>query len=471
MPLVKVNVWWNKTLYKDIELDLDSPVDHFRVQLFSLSSVLPEKQKIICKGRMLKDEEWDDFKSLLVPDCKLLMIGSATEFNAATTPAPSSPENVVFIEDLPADDQPGEDLPPGLMNIDNTCYLNSVVQVLFSMSELVEALMQFEGSAEDSDQQMALTSALRDAFRTMKSSKNSVHLYDLSRVLRRHFAQFNERRNNRYVHQSADEVWVQLTWCLKKLPKIVDSPDSGDNGLSQLLEGTLTSTIRCLEPIEEEPTFQKEPFFLLECNIEGKMNYLYQGLKLGLEQELTKNSPTLCRDANYSKVSRISKLPYYLVIHFLRFYWKQEVKGGAGKRTKILRPIEFPFDLDMYEFCTDELKEKVSAKREQVYAYEANNGSGDVEVTQAPLQNETCFYELSAVITHKGRESDSGHYVAWVREEGVDDWISYNDEKTSKVGQEDIRKLMGKGGSDWHLATLCLYRTKQYPLVKKKTQS
>ena len=34
-----------------------------------------------------------------------------------------------------------------------------------------------------------------------------------------------------------------------------------------------------------------------------------------------------------------------------------------------------------------------------------------------PGSNNSGFYELQAVLTHKGRSSSSGHYVAWVRRE------------------------------------------------------
>jgi hypothetical protein len=32
-----------------------------------------------------------------------------------------------------------------------------------------------------------------------------------------------------------------------------------------------------------------------------------------------------------------------------------------------------------------------------------------------PGSNNSGYYELAAVLTHKGRSSDSGHYVGWVR--------------------------------------------------------
>ena len=33
------------------------------------------------------------------------------------------------------------------------------------------------------------------------------------------------------------------------------------------------------------------------------------------------------------------------------------------------------------------------------------------------VQKPTGFYDLVAVLTHKGRSADSGHYVAWVKQE------------------------------------------------------
>ncbi len=35
--------------------------------------------------------------------------------------------------------------------------------------------------------------------------------------------------------------------------------------------------------------------------------------------------------------------------------------------------------------------------------------------------NNSGYYELQAVLTHKGRSSNSGHYVAWVKHKG-DTW-------------------------------------------------
>ncbi|XP_064605984.1 ubiquitin carboxyl-terminal hydrolase 14-like [Liolophura sinensis] len=68
--------------------------------------------------------------------------------------------------------------------------------------------------------------------------------------------------------------------------------------------------------------------------------------------------------------------------------------------------------------------------------------------------NNSGFYELSAVLTHKGRSSSSGHYVGWVRRKG-DEWLMFDDDKVHPVTSEDILKLCG--GGDWHCAYVLLY--------------
>ena len=43
--LLLVNVKWGKQVFKDVEVHTDKPIDEFKVQLYSLSSVPPERQK------------------------------------------------------------------------------------------------------------------------------------------------------------------------------------------------------------------------------------------------------------------------------------------------------------------------------------------------------------------------------------------------------------------------------------------
>ena len=86
------------------------------------------------------------------------------------------------------------------------------------------------------------------------------------------------------------------------------------------------------------------------------------------------------------------------------------------------------------------------------------------------------YYELYAVVTHKGRDADGGHYMAWVKSSHQDngpmeqkkiadtdvvneDWYVFDDDEVSPCKTEDVLKL--KGGGDWHMSYLNFYRAKK----------
>lgn len=58
--------------------------------------------------------------------------------------------------------------------------------------------------------------------------------------------------------------------------------------------------------------------------------------------------------------------------------------------------------------------------------------------------NNSGYYTLWAVLTHQGRSSSSGHYVAWVRQSG-DKWMKFDDDDVSPITSEDILRLSGGG--------------------------
>ena len=78
---------------------------------------------------------------------------------------------------------------------------------------------------------------------------------------------------------------------------------------------------------------------------------------------------------------------------------------------------------------------------------EETENASDLEpysFTDDPGSNNSGYYELQAVLTHKGRSSNSGHYVAWTKYKG-DTWIECNDDDVSPVHCEDVLKLSGGG--------------------------
>jgi ubiquitin carboxyl-terminal hydrolase 14 len=70
------------------------------------------------------------------------------------------------------------------------------------------------------------------------------------------------------------------------------------------------------------------------------------------------------------------------------------------------------------------------------------------------------YYELFGIVTHKGRDSSSGHYIAWVRkEEGSADWLIFDDESVTPTDTKTVMERL-KGGGDDFMAYQLLYRAK-----------
>jgi len=172
----------------------------------------------------------------------------------------------------------------------------------------------------------------------------------------------------------------------------------------------------------------------------------------------------LNKEAQYTKKALFDSLPYYVTVQFVRFWWKQT--EDKGHKTKISRPIDFPYTLDLYRYCTAELQTKLLPQRNKEKEKEKKDSSEVPPSTASPAPlgpyvNKTGQYELVAVLTHQGMSADGGHYVAWVRQSGdQDDWLEFNDKKVEKRNFIDIQKLTGQGGAQWHIAYMCLYKSK-----------
>jgi len=508
MSTVKVKVKWfnGKTTLDDVELRKTESPTTFKAQLSTLTGVPVERQKLMYKGTVIKDDEWPN--NFEVSDgCIFMLMGSSEKLPEAPVEKPK------FVEDMNESELAAAlDLPAGLTNLGNTCYMSATVQCLKTVPELREALKKFNVelsfaaaiSAEPNNQ--SITAALRDLYATMDCSAVSEPLI-LLRMLHGCVPRFAQRgEGNTFQQQDANECWTELTRILQQNLKPSDENSRYSNFVDQYFSGVFEAEMKCDESPDEPATKTEENFLQLSCFISQDVRYMQAGLISRMKETITKFSPTLDRDASYTKTSRISRLPAYLTIQFVRFHYKGNVQTNA----KLLRDVKFSLILDVYELCTNELQEKLAPMRskykqaddslaapgtknisppigesadegtetaqpgvvttsgepnppvgsqEEVSTRRTKFLANDIEELKRytfaddPGSNNSGFYELKAVLTHKGRSSASGHYVAWIRRE--EQWFKCDDDIVEPVDSEEILKL--SGGGDWHCAYVLLY--------------
>ncbi|KAH8648361.1 ubiquitin carboxyl-terminal hydrolase [Xylariales sp. PMI_506] len=354
----------------DVEVDTESNGETFKFQLYSLTGVEPERQKVLMKGGPLKDDA-DMGNFGLKPGQTIMMMGTPGGDGAADLVRPK--EAVKFVEDMTeaeAAQQEGA-TPAGLANLGNTCYLNSTLQTLRAIPELQNALTKYEPPSSSAMAgtipQLDLTRQLRDLYKYMSETQDAVVPQMFLGALRNAFPQFAERSRSGpgFAQQDAEEAWSQIISQVRQRLKL-DNATNDDSFIDSYMSGQFSSVLECDDPAAKEAGEQlvhtKDSFLKLNCHIDSATNHLTDGIQNGLIEKIEKKSEALGREATYTRTSKISRLPKYLTVHFVRFFWKRETQ----KKAKIMRKVTFPHELDVVEFCDDNLKKMLIPVRDKV---------------------------------------------------------------------------------------------------------
>lgn len=295
---------------------------------------------------------------------------------------------------------------PGLRNLSNTCYMNSLFTQLF-MNVKFRGFILRSNLADASNSQKLLAETQRLFAYLQETMLKSVDSQGIADSL----VTYDNQLIDVSVQMDVDEFYNLLfdRWESQILDDVEKQTFRGFYG------GQIVQQIKSKEcPHISE---RIEPFSAIQCDISGKTT-LMESLDAYVSGEVmagdNKYSCTSC-GCYVEAVKRacLKDIPANLIFHLKRF----DYDVMTGLRSKINDRFEFPRDIDMSPYHVDYLK-------------------NPEDPTSPDL------FELVGILVHSGT-AESGHYYSYIQERplasaGRKTWVEFNDSDVSRFDPSNI---------------------------------
>ncbi|KAJ1785208.1 hypothetical protein LPJ59_006198, partial [Coemansia sp. RSA 2399] len=293
---------------------------------------------------------------------------------------------------------------PGLSNLGNTCFLNSVLQCLTYTPPLAEYLLSREHSSScRAGDNCILCRFENHVARALSKRENTSiapkPIVGRLKMIAKHMRVGRQEDAHEFLRLLVESFQRSL---LHGIDPKIDQRIQETTLMHHLFGGYLQSQVHCTHCGYDSNTF--EPALDISLDIQAGGSHITKALRSFVRSE------TLTRDNRYkcekcaklveaTKQMTVYRLPRILTLQLKRF----STFGG-----KINRYVEFPLTLDMRSYASKNSMEK-----------------------------EPCVYNLYAVLVHSGGTARSGHYYCFVKSPaGV--WYELNDSMVHQVSERTV---------------------------------
>uniref|UniRef100_A0A3P8VD92 Ubiquitin carboxyl-terminal hydrolase n=1 Tax=Cynoglossus semilaevis TaxID=244447 RepID=A0A3P8VD92_CYNSE len=382
---------------------------------------------------------------------------------------------------------------PGLLNLGNTCFLNSLLQGLAACPSFIkwlEKLSCLPSVLSQKDKQLSIT--LLQLLKALSSDEpgnenvlDAGCLLDVLRLYRWHISSFEEQDAHELFHVLTSSLEEERD-CQPKVAHLFDMhlPDQGEETMTcssraplhpipspwkfqHPFHGRLTSNMSC-KRCEQQSPVRYDSFESLSLSIPvpqwGRQISIDQCLQHFISSETIKEvecencTKTMIKvlesqRTTFVKHLKLGKLPQCLCIHLQRLTWSSE-----GTPIKRQEHVQFSEYLSM-----DRYKHNVSTQRNMQLRCTAK--SANVENTDKPTDNgigmSCCslpsysfiepsplpayYFLLTAVLVHHG-DMHSGHFVTYRRSPSSprscspfsSQWLWVSDDSVRKASLQEV---------------------------------
>ncbi len=306
----------------------------------------------------------------------------------------------------------------GLRNLGSTCYMNSLLQVLYMNTAVREYLLNelvYENETEE-ELRNNVAFQLKKVFYGLKhrekrffsptdwtyAFKDETGTRPMDVMVQQDAQEFLQSLSERFERSIHEKQHAAQNQTGAALPVDILHRTFGGQLCNQMFKSKSTpasNDTAASSPVPQEIREQNEGFVCISLEVKGCQN-LERSLAKFVEGEQIggylweEGQPR----ETITKRQCIAQLSDTLIFHLKRF----ELNFDTFRREKVNDAFAFPLRLNMRRYTKEGLAEAEGRVNERTSGAQAN-------------AEEDCEYELSGVIVHTGT-TESGHYFAYIKE-------------------------------------------------------